>query len=347
MALLKSTTVNGNIVVEGNILAKEVFNLDDTSGGDSEALFPRFEIASKDYIIKFEDDTSKIAASQSTTISPDFNLTPTTVNFKLRKVDINNENISFNKLSKTAARNQKLYNLYKSNPRRGDLFIEVNNIYYSTNFSVEKGIFTYDFDVDESIIGGIWSGIDNNCHYPGTWPAGKIGIAIHDSYLLDSTGNDLLQWDGSYQTGKLGPNDKQYIGDGISNSTLYTSLIGTKEDSIFHWLDLFNKNTHPFMINDTGYNDWFIPSYYELLYITENCLNPIDNYNYWTSEEHTSYDTAWLFSSNKTRDPLAKASTARVIIARYFSENETPIYDPNYVGYGEDLIGYQEDILGY
>ena len=108
------------------------------------------------------------------------------------------------------------------------------------------------------------------------------------------------------------------IGDGLINTNTFVPVIGNKTDSIFHWLDLFNKNQHPAMPNNTGFSDWFIPSYNELKFMLECQNEPIEKVNYWTSGEHSSFDSAWILDSNMNLSALVKSGNAKCYICRYF-----------------------------
>ena len=40
--------------------------------------------------------------------------------------------------------------------------------------------------------------------------------------------------------------------------------------------------------------------------------------NYWTSGEHSSFDSAWILDSNMNLSVLMKSGNAKCLIARYF-----------------------------
>ena len=54
----------------------------------------------------------------------------------------------------------------------------------------------------------------------------------------------------------------------------------------------------------------------------DNLRNPLPAQNYWTSEEHSSYDSAYVVANKEgqwVREALVKSSnSAKVILARYF-----------------------------
>ena len=322
MALLKDTKIAGNLIVEGSIKSKQTVG----AGADGNPYFPNYEESLPDNLVKFENENSKIRSAELREAKRYENGDYSTLYdyqgksglFSFSKLDIDVN------IANTSTFNSDIITIYPGTPEAGDLYTTIGGITYTTSFSLMEPRFIYKDQLtpNEEGIGGLWAGLGVNNSYEGTWPTNKKGLAIYPSLLQDDSGNENLCWDGSYASNKLGPNGYYRIGDGPYNTNLYTTSLKDKTDSLFHWLYLFNNNQHPTLPNNTGFNDWFIPSANEIFFMFDNLRNPLPAQNYWTSEEHSSYDSACMVANKEgkwVREALVKSSnSAKVILARYF-----------------------------
>ena len=326
MAFLKKTRIDGDLTVEGSIKSKYISgNLNE--GSTSYVNFPRVnDTTIVDRLVKFEDSSAKLVESlisENIKLSNNYDSAFNTFSFGNKEVDETFTDITINTVyHKINAIDSVLVTLYpNSQPEDGDLYLDIDGVMYSTKFNIGNTKFYYASNLtlyNEQNLGGNWAGLKNICNYTGTWPTDKKGLVLYPTYLVDANNNSNLAWDGSYTSSKLGQNGMTKIGDGLINTNTFVPVIGNKTDSIFHWLDLFNKNQHPAMPNNTGFSDWFIPSYNELKFMLECQKEPMEKTNYWTSGEHSSFDSAWILDSNMNLSALAKSGNAKCLIARYF-----------------------------
>lgn len=328
MAYLKKSRIDGNLTVEGSIKSK---NLSSNLNEDSDKVLPFPSLTDintiSNRIVKFENDnaglTESVVSEEIGKEENNYSLPLTSVNFSNKHLNETFDRITINKeISELKTIDSSVVLLYEGSPESGDLYIEEDGVTYSTNYQLNQSLrFKYINELtpyNESSLGGSWAGLKDMCNYLGTWPEGKKGLVVYNSLLLDNNGNSDLCWDQTYTSSKLGENGMTKIGDGIINTNTFIPLIGNKENTIFYWLNLFNNNQHPVMPNNTGFSDWFIPSYNEICFMLDSLKTPLDAVTYWTSGEHSSYDSAWTITADRQLSALGKSTLAKCIIARYF-----------------------------